>query len=75
MIVDSHPKRYSDELELLSNCYGQSIKNQSNEDIAKMVLTQILKSWYESKTQLTSSSIALNPVDQISLKACCIIMI
>ena len=39
MIVDPHPKLDSDELELLSNCYGQSTKNQFNEDISKMVLT------------------------------------
>ena len=27
MIVDPHPKLESDELELLSKCYGQSMKN------------------------------------------------
>ena len=34
MIVEPHPKLDSDKLELLSNCYGQSMKNQANEYIA-----------------------------------------
>ena len=33
MIVDPHSKLDSDELELLCNCYGQSMKNELNEDI------------------------------------------
>ena len=37
MIVDQHPKLDSDESDALSNCYGQSMKNQSNGDISKMV--------------------------------------
>ena len=45
MIVDPHPKLDSDELELLSNCYGQSMKNEPNEHIAKRVLTHLLKCW------------------------------
>ena len=45
VIVDPHPKLDSDGLELLYNCYGQPMKNQSNEDISKMVLTHILKRW------------------------------
>ena len=41
MIVDPHPKLDSDALELLSNCSGQSMKNELNEDIAKRVLTHL----------------------------------
>ena len=51
MIVDPKPKMDSDESEFLSNCYRQSIKNQSNGDISKMVLTHLLKRWDEEKTQ------------------------
>ena len=43
MIVDPHPKMDSDESEVLSNRYGKSMKNKSNEDISKMVLTHLLK--------------------------------
>ena len=39
MIVDPHPKLDSEESEFLSNCYFQSMKNKSNGDISKMVLT------------------------------------
>ena len=42
MIVDPHPKLDSDESYFLSNCYSQSMKNQSNEDISRMVLTNLL---------------------------------
>ena len=59
MIVDPHPKLESDELELLSNCYGQSTKNQFNEDISKMVLTHLLKSWDQNKTQFHPISAAI----------------
>ena len=50
MIVDPHQKLDSDESEFLSKCYGQSMKNQSNEDISKMVLTHLLKRWDQNKT-------------------------
>ena len=74
MIVDPHPKLDSDELELLSNCYGQSMKNQSNEDISKMVLTHLLKRWDQNKTQSHPSSNAITLAERISLKVCSIFL-
>ena len=63
MIAEPHPKLDSDELELLSNCYGQSMKNESNEDIAKRVLTHILKRWDKNKTQPHPSSTAITSAE------------
>ena len=74
MIVEPHPKLDSDELEVLSNCYGQSMKNQSNEDISKMVLTHLLKRWDENKTQSPPSSTAMSSAEHISLKVCSIFL-
>ena len=74
MIVDPHPKLDSDGLELLSNCYVQSMKNQSNEDISKMVLTHLLKRWYQNKTQSHPSSTTTTSAEHISLKVCSIVL-
>ena len=74
MIVDPHPKLDSDESEVLSNCYGQSMKNQLNEDISKIVLTHLLKRWDENKTQSHPSSTAMNSEEHISLKVCSIVL-
>ena len=74
MIAEPHPKLYSDELELLSNCYGQSMKNQLNEDIAKRVLTHLLKRWDQNKTQSHPRSTAITSAEHISLKVCSIFM-
>ena len=63
MIVDPHPKLDSDESEVFSNCYGQLMKNQSNGDISKMVLTHLLRIWDENKTQSHPSSTAINSVE------------
>ena len=70
MIVDPHPKLDSDESEVLSNCYGQSMKNESNGNISNTVLTHILKRWDGNKTQSHPSSIAMTLVEHISLKVC-----
>ena len=74
MILVPHPKLDSDESELLSNCYGQSMKNQLNEDISKMVLTHLLKRWDQNKTQLHPSSTTITSAERISLKVCSIIL-
>ena len=74
IIVDPHTKLDSDQLGLLSNCYGQSIKNESNEDIAKRVLTRLLKRWDQNKTQLHPSSTAITSAEHISLKVCSIVL-
>ena len=74
MIVDPPPKLNSEESDFLSRCYGPSMENQSNEVMSKMVLTYFLKPWDESKTQSHPSSIAMTPVEHISLKVCCIIL-
>ena len=74
MILYPHPKLDSDELELLSNCYGQSMKNQSNEDIAKMVLTHLFKRWDQNKTQSHPSYTAITLAEHIYLKVCSIVL-
>ena len=74
MIVDLPPELDSDESDFLSICYGQSMENQSNEVISKMVLTHVLKRWDESETQLYLSSVAMTPAEHIYLKVCCIIL-
>ena len=51
MILDPHPKLDSDESEFISNYYGQSMENQSNEGISNMVITHLLKLWDQNKTQ------------------------
>ena len=74
MIIDPHPKLNSEESELLSNCYGQLMKNQLNEDVSKMVLTHLLKSWDQNKNQFHPSSTAITSVERIYLKVCSIIL-
>ena len=74
MIVDPPPKLNSDESYVLSSCYGPSMEKQSNEVIPKMLLTHLLKSWDENKTQSHPSSISMTLVEHISLKVCCNIM-
>ena len=74
MIVDPHPELDSDESEFLSNCYIQSMKNQSNGDISKMVLTHILKLWDQNKTHMHPSSTAITSSEHICLKVCSIVL-
>ena len=74
MIVDPHPKLGSDKLELLSNCYGRSMKNESNEDIAKRVLTHLLKRWEQNKTQSHPSFTAITSAEHSYLKVCSIVL-
>ena len=74
MIADPHLKLDSVELEALSNCYSQSMKNQLNEVISKMVLTHLLKHWDENKTQLHPSSTAMTLAEHISFKVCSIVL-
>ena len=74
MIVDPPPKFNSDESDVLSICYGQSMENRSNEVISKIVLTHLLKRWDENTTRLHPSSIAMTPAEHIYLKICCIIL-
>ena len=74
MIVDPHSKLDSDESELPSNCYGRSMKNQSNEDISKMVLTHILMRWDQNKTESYPSSTAITSAEHIYLKVCSIVL-
>ena len=50
------------------------MKNQSNEDIAKRVLTHLLKRWDQNKTQLHPSSTAITSKERISLKVCGIVL-
>ena len=74
MIVDPHPKLDIYDSELLSNFYGQSMKNQSNEDISNMLLTHLLKRWDQNKTQLHPSSTAITSEERIYLKVCSIVL-
>ena len=74
MIVDPHPKLDIDELESLSNCYGHSMKNESNEAIAKMILIYLLKRWDQNKTQSHPSSTVLTSAEHIYLKVCSIVL-
>ena len=74
MIVDPPPILDSDESDFISSCYVPSMENQSNEVIYEMVLTHLLKRWYENKTQSHPSSIAMTLAEHISLKVCCIIL-
>ena len=74
MIVDPHPKLHIYDLEILSKCYGQAMKKESNEDIAKRLLTRLLKRWDQNKTQLHPSSTALTEAEHVSLKVCSIVL-
>ena len=68
MIVDPPLKLDSEESNFVSSCYGPSTENQSNEVISKMVSTNLLKLWDESKTNLHPSSIAMTTAEHSSLK-------
>ena len=68
MIVDPHPKINIDDLVILSNCNGQAMKKETYEDIAKRILTHILKRWDQNKTQSHPSSAALTAAEHVSLK-------
>ena len=74
IIVDPHSKMDSDESELLSNYYGQLMKNKSNEDISKMVLTHLLKCWDQNKTQSHPISTVITLAEHIFLKVCSIVL-
>ena len=50
------------------------MKKESDEDIAKGVLTHILKCWDQNKTQSHPSSTALTSAEHISLKVCSIVL-
>ena len=68
MIVDPHPKLHIDDLVILSECRVPGMKKGTNEDIAKRVLTHILKRWDQNKTQSHPSSSALSTAEHVSLK-------
>ena len=74
MIVDPPQKLDYEESNILSIYFGISSEKQSNEVISKMVLTNLLKSWEESKNYSNPRSSAMNPSEHISLKLCCIIL-
>ena len=74
MIVDPHPKLYIDDLVILSKCYGQEMKKETNEDIAKRILTHPLKRWDQNKTQSHPSSTALTSAEHVYLKVCSIVL-
>ena len=73
-IVDPHPKLHIDDLVILSKCYVQATKKETNEDIAKRVLTNILKLLDQNKTQSHPSSTALTAAEHVSLKVCNIVL-
>ena len=74
MIVDLHPRLHIDDLVLLSKCNDPGIKKGKNKDIAKMILTHILKRWDQNKTQSHPSSTALTEAEHVSLKVCNIVL-
>ena len=49
-----------------------SNEKESNEDIAKRVLTHLLKRWDQNKTQSHPSSTTLTVAEHVSLKVCSI---
>ena len=73
-LCEPPPKLNSDESDVLSIFYSQSMENEPNEVISKMVLTHLLKSWDENKTRSHPSSIAMTLAEHIFLKVCCIIL-
>ena len=73
MIVDPQPKLHIDDLVILSKCYGQATKKETNEDIAKRVFTHFSKRWDQNKTQSHPSSTDLTAAEHVSLKFCNII--
>ena len=50
------------------------MKKELNEDIAKRVLTHLLKRWDQNKTQLHPSSTALTAAEHVYLKVCSIVL-
>ena len=68
MIIYPHQKLESDELELLSKCYGQETKKELNEDISKRVLNNLLKRWDQNRTQSHPSYTAITSAEHISLR-------
>ena len=74
MIVDPHPKLHIDDLVILSKCYGQAMKKETHEDIAKRILTRLLKRWDQNKTQSHPSSTSLTAAEHVSLKVCNIVL-
>ena len=51
MIVDPSQKLPYEQMKIILSSFGLSDENQPKEVIFKMVLTHLLKRWYESKTQ------------------------
>ena len=74
MIVDPPQKLDSEESNILSIYFGTSRGNISNEVISKMVLTNILKRWEESKTQSYPRFSTMTIPEHIHPKVCCIIL-
>ena len=74
MILDPHPKLHIDDLVIPSKCYGQAMKKETNEDIAKRILTHLLKRWDQNKTQSHPSSTSITAAEHVSLKVCNIVL-
>ena len=68
MIVEQLQKMDIEELNIDSSYFGISSENQSNEFISKMLLTNLLKRWEESKTHSHPRYSARTPPEHISLK-------
>ena len=51
IIVDPHPKLHIDDLVIPFKCNVPGMKKETNEDIAKMILTHLLKRWDQDKTK------------------------
>ena len=50
------------------------MKKETNEDIAKRILTHPLKRWDQNKTQLHPSSTVITAAEHVSLKVCNIVL-
>ena len=74
LIVDTPQKLAYKESKILSAYFGLSSENISTEVISKMVLTRILKCWYEGNHQLHPSFISMTLSENISLKRYSIIL-
>ena len=74
MIVDPHPKLHIDALVIKSKGNVPGMKKETNEDIAKMILTHLSKRWDQNKTQPHPSSTALTAAEHVSLKVCNIVL-
>ena len=73
LFIDPPQKLAYDKSKILSASFGLSGENQSRKVISNMVLSHILKSWGENKTQLHTSSIEMSLSEHTSLKFCFII--